>query len=296
MEELVLENIKTAIKEELGIADEVKNLSKNLGNEILNNLTYARKQYNEALKLNFKKNSFKFEIFDEVFTINYTCFFCRDSNDYLKLRGLLGGKNSYNERMFYLNFAFIYGQVEEKSFYDTIQHEVEHIYQIFKKGDSLISSQTINQLYNISANILTKGTKNEIIYKVAQSIYISMDFEQDAFVNGLYSLLLNSGMALGLMNVFKESDCYAYFKILNQNYMDLNNSYTEENDNLVRKTFGISLKTVLYSLQQAIKRFENKIGKVYIKAHKDLSEDMHKRGYMFDMHPKDFMDTPWIIL
>lgn len=305
--DIIYEKVKQEIMEELSISNDVIEATKNAENLILTNIRQVPMMIDNNLNIKFKSNEIKFEMFEQIFNLNYCGYFCHnyDEINMLVQKGNLTSHIDYDKKTFLIKFAFINGFPEERTFNDSLQHEIEHAYQIFRKGESLLSSQTIRNLYNKAADILRGNikTNNIFIIKAAQIIYIGMNFEQDAFVNGMYAFLMKSKYTDEMLYRLNQSDAYQYFKTIKLNFQDIDENIDENSEIEIYNIFGIKYKTLRYVFEEAIKRFQNKIGKVYVKAYQDflknnpnqkLSESLtfpnivKNRKYFFNKNSKSF--------
>lgn len=159
----------------------------------------------------------------------------------------------------------ITGQLDSAAALDTIQHEVEHVYQGLM-GSSLIT--TYNDLYTTAANNL--NNKDERIRTLAFLIYNSQTFEIDAFVNGLYGFLMQQNGFIDYDTICK---CPLYERLLTyrtllSNVLDDKEKY----EDVCRLMFRKTLYQIIKSALKGEKYMMNKIGKVIVKARKDRQE------------------------
>lgn len=261
--------IKQVIKEELSISNDVIYITNNLCDIIEKRLKNCDKSYDNTYNCNFANGDFIYKILDYDFSINYTCYYCSNNQQIKSLseNNKIFATSSFTDKNITINFIIIQGQIEEKSFYDSMQHEVEHMYQSIKKGELLIDDEN-DFRYKKIKYILANGTRNRFEYSIAICLYLSRSIEQDGFVNGLYNLLMKGNLQT-IDEYLKQSDAYAYLYTLKLTINDLKN----ENDDdfyLALKNFSLTKETLFQIAEKGFKRFQIKIGKIYTRARNDM--------------------------
>lgn len=268
----ILNTIKSVINEELGISDIVKEETIKLTNEIIKHLTgiiWVIDDY--AIK--HKTNNFNFKIFEKDILIKFDLINFRTVDNVTKLIENYDITSGYNKHKNILYFTFIMydGMIDKRTFNDSIQHELTHIYQSLKRGNFILSDKNSNLYDKIvelsKINNLTKNQKN-----IVKALYLTFKIEQEAFVNGFYSYLINN-QDEQLSLIISQSDAFKYLKLLefiknNLNDQGLNNDIGK---------ILIELNKTKNWFEQIINKSHNellhKIGRTIIKFNKDTSKN-----------------------
>lgn len=185
------EMVSNIINEMLSVSDDVVSETESIVSDILDRLPNFKNEwttvsnghqclncqmhipiFGETYLLNFEVHSFRYGFYDN--SIAY------------------GASVSFDSKIFNLTSCLIDGEMIEETFSDSIQHEVEHIFQRIKKGKTLLASNK-STFYDICVNNLSSMDYDGFIADLAYIGYLSFECEQDAFANELYSYLKNGG-------------------------------------------------------------------------------------------------------
>ena len=278
--EIVENEINNLLKEEQGIADVVYSDSvkiAKLATEI-SKKTIPQK-YNSYTK---RKFSFTFKIFDEL-EINFIFNFYNFAN-YESFENNVGnlnlqGSSSLNDRQININYFAINGLVDDKSFYDQLQHELSHLYRAYKKGTPLLSSKR-SKLYNTSVELMQSN--NPYFKMVGKIVYLSFFEEQNGYENGTYNLLMANADYGNLKDIFTQSDAYKGLSELNYyNYLLENNKF-DDNDleqiNIALSRINKNIEWLKNILPKTIHSFSKKLSRVYYKANNDIRKKFIVNG------------------
>ncbi len=169
----------------------------------------------------------------------------------------------------------ISGTIDEKELSDTIQHEINHIFQKIKGKKSNIKKDT---LYYKIRSIFSIETDEEI-NTIANALYYSFDDEQDSFVNGLYAYLMSSGLIVPWDKIKKNTLVYKGLESMKKSLIFLE----KINDEKIKQYFGISKNKCISIIEKGMQRFQNKIGKVLIKHRKEMlvKENINYCNFLF---------------
>ena len=148
---------------------------------------------------------------------------------------------------------------------ETIQHEVEHMFQQIRMGHSFGG----DQLYGKIKTDMESGYKNRS--KVARLLYYTLKPEQEGFINGLYAFLMDS-MEPYTEELLKKSETW-------DNYLFSKNTLKEIKENAELKSifneyfndYGITIGEIETELDNLLHR----IGRVVIK----VKQDKAKQGW-----------------
>lgn len=278
--EIVENEINKLLSEEQGIADIVYSDSikvAKLASDI-SKKTIPQK-YNGYTKRNF---SFTSKIFNELeikFIFNFYNFANYESFENNVMNLNLQGSSSLNDKQININYFAINGLVDDKSFYDQLQHELSHLYRAYKKGTPLLSSKR-SKLYNTSVELMQSN--NPYFKMVGKIVYLSFFEEQNGYENGTYNLLMVNADYSNLKDIFIQSDAYKGLSELNYyNYLLENNKF-DNNDleqiNIALSRINKDINWLKSILPKAIHSFSKKLSRVYYKANNDIRKKFIVNG------------------
>lgn len=293
LNEHVKQRIKIVINEELGIAEKVKMAVYDVIEQIkesLKNPITTKMLYNNVKLVNSKLKVDGFEKIVNVYVNYYNFYDKRAFYEHCNEYEIEGGRY-IGKRMVEINCYGISGGIDEQklfdSVYDTIGHEMEHQYQGFNGSYGLNNGVP---LYDIVSYYIgyADGTIERII---ADMLYGSFDFEQDAFVNGMYFYLKKIGDIIPEWSDVMDTDAYHRLCKMKIGYKKLqNNINNPEWIKICKKGFKKNPSDILHIVYGGIKRLESKIGKVFIKLRKDFIEESNDFPYHM-LRNKYFLDT-----
>lgn len=279
--------INEAINEELGIADEVRDKSAKLRDDVINRLKNIEKSIVES-GVSEKKDNFQIEIANKKVFVQVHYYNFRDKTYYLnfiKKSGPIGHSSLSNDGRFnviLLNFYSISGYIDEKDLYDSIQHEVEHIFQQVKAKKTFGKSDLYLYAYK---NLSNEQLENRILALIS---YMSNKFEQDGYINGLYAFLKDNYKLMATRDDIKESPVYSKltdliyakdFLIKNKNNVKL-----KEEIEYYQKNFNLNYNEFIRLVTSSINDITKKIGRTIIK----FKNDMLKSGTHYSLPKNGF--------
>lgn len=185
------EMVSNIINEMLSVSDDVVSETESVVSDILDRLPNFKNEWTTVSNGHQCLNcQMHISIFGETYLLNlevhsFRYGFYDNSIAY-------GASVSFDNKIFNLTSCLIDGEMIEETFSDSIQHEVEHIFQRIKKGKTLLSLNK-STFYDICVNNLSSMDCDGFIADLAYIGYLSFECEQDAFANELYSYLKNGG-------------------------------------------------------------------------------------------------------
>lgn len=185
------EMVSNIINEMLSVSDDVVSETESIVSDILDRLPNFKSEWTTVSNGHQRLNcQMHISIFGETYLLNlevhsFRYGFYDNSIAY-------GASVSFDNKIFNLTSCLIDGEMIEETFSDSIQHEVEHIFQRIKKGKTLLTSNK-STFYDICVNNLSSMDCDGFIADLAYIGYLSFECEQDAFANELYSYLKNGG-------------------------------------------------------------------------------------------------------
>lgn len=266
--------INEAINEELGIADEVRGKSAKLRDDVINRLKNIEKSIVES-GVSEKKDNFQIEIANKKVFVQVHYYNFRDNMYYLNFIKKYGNiehssiSNNGRFNIISINFYSISGYINEKDLYDSIQHEVEHIFQQVKAKKTFGESNLYLYAYN---NLNSDQIEKRALALIS---YMSNKFEQDAYVNGLYAFLKSDfRYANATRDDIQQSPVYEQltnlieaknFLIKNKNNANLQNEISYYKDK-----FNLNYNDFIRLATSSINEISKKIGRTIIKFKKDM--------------------------
>ena len=266
-----IELLKQIIKEELSVNNEVITIVQKICNKIIKTIPTIEgvnlKNKNRVVKrkFNIKETILNNSIMIQVTNYNFVTpdeIYRNPKLDYeTSTSSSDGGKYNF----IFITCYSVNGKVDMKSLYDTVYHEVEHIFQA-QKGNKQI--KTFDALYQILPEYL--NCKNYSLKHASRVLYYSYTYEQDAFVNGLYGFISQLGIIPQWKDI-KTSQAYKSIEKLRNAIVFLQKNINNENYNEeIKKTFNYTIPQLIKIGKQTEKRFLEKLGKVLIKHRNEM--------------------------
>ena len=203
-------DLKKVIQEELGINNKVVEISKEIYDKILENITNIGVEKNDTFS---KQNiSFSYNIDDCKITISvtYRNFYDKESfNFHNKPYITEGGSVMVSKNLFFcfLNIYGISGTIAKDKAIETIQHEIEHIFQQKQMGKRFGNE---NMYAKIKSDF---DSDDEDRSKVGLLLYYSLKSEQEGFVNGLYAYLMDKNEPYNDELIFSSETWVIYLRM-----------------------------------------------------------------------------------
>ena len=244
LKSIIREEINRLLNEELSISDEVKNIS----DEIVNNFINGN--------FNFVYNFYNIGEYNVIGKLDEVEYINKKSNALCNIQN----------RTLTFQVPIYNGEIVKNTLQGCVQHEIEHLFQISMMGNT---SKSYNKIYEKAVEIFS-NSDDYYERSLAQYIYCCSTMEQDAFVNELYSLL---------MNVFSSKNAEAEVLTNSQAYkalatiMDVKNEMTDASDNYsyvnAFKAYGKSPKWFVRLGINAEKRLKQKIKNAILESRSD---------------------------
>jgi hypothetical protein len=263
--------MKRIILERKSISDLVVNLTNKVGNRIIESSKRKKIKRSRQTNMNYVEGHFKIRVDDflkgkNLLSVNYIMYFFQSQdvyNVFLKTDGEnLNSEADPDTNAIKLVSGFINNTIFD-DFYETISHELEHLYQ-YGKG-----MEKRNDLYERVRELLECGRNNIDAYYVGLSCYYSFKHEQDAFVHQFYTRL-NQNNIRGK---------YEDFIVNYQPYQTMNKAYDilltyQDNQRLMKSInyLGFTRKKFLNLVYYRLKRFDNKLYNAYNRYMKETME------------------------
>lgn len=280
MDKLLLESVQ----EELGVADNVRDTAFTITTHLLGfNGKYDRKKLTNGVSTNTFKWSESFQ--NEKINIcaeNYYFSDKKTMTEYRKNFKKPSNRYDYKEKTLKIYTDFVNDTTNSWNLNGSIQHELEHLYQDFMKGEHINNTN----LYNFGVNFFNSG--NPELKELAQAVYYSEDKEIYALANQCYRYLYDS---------LDYSDYGTYLKATEQT--PLYKAYTKMKNTLQRlngdmatpkydglwKRLGITSEVLCRRVNFGYKKIIKYIGRAIVKAAKDKKETIERNDTHFEETP-----------
>ena len=188
----IISEIRQRINEELSINNEVRQASFKLIETINEHMKSVPKQYFANINgTSYRIGDLKETILNTTINIHYRLVNFKDKHFYeMAIDKLPSFPNSYNKKTntLSLDIISISGNIDQNTYVDTIQHEIEHMFQENKRDKPFNE----DALYKMAMFLKTNFIDDKVAYRIGDLLYFTRQCENDAYVNGLYSLLVDN--------------------------------------------------------------------------------------------------------
>ena len=251
---------KKILLEYKSISDAVMKLTDIVGKGIINDASKQEMKRSKQTDVNFIENEYQIKISgylrnNDILTVHYIMYCLETQREYYILLPKLG-ENANSEADSETNTikivsAFI-GNDVSTDFYETISHELEHLYQ-YGKG-----MKKREGLYDKAVAMVSN--KDDWAKYVGLCCYYSFKHEQDAFVHQFYTFLQKSHKQDSFENYLNEFQPY---KMVNYAYDFVINN--QDNNNVMKliNELGFSRKKFINLIYYRINRFDTKLYNAY---------------------------------
>ena len=259
------------LSEESSINNEVIGITNSIINEFNTNIKDRERQY---IKEGIYKSKFvkDIEIWGYKVMVDISYIHFRNRNIFEREKDNIKHSTSIitfpgrNRSFIIITTYGVSGNVKLNDLSDSLQHEFNHLFQA-SKGSTTITNTSFKSLYNIVNNNLKSN--NELLSKIAWSLYYSYDFEQDGFINGAYSFFMQDEKYPNWEEM-RELPLYNAILTLRNNLKYLKNrEISREEDSLIKSAFNINYNYAIKFCERGLKRFVRKIYNVLRKIQKD---------------------------
>lgn len=246
-----LNSLREILFEEMSISDEVRDLTYAIGYKIESDFKLAQKYKENGVSV--KKGNFDFEKDGIELNIDWKAFYYNiPEEEDLPEKGANFRKDKDGNATIHVDFIVNNGKIERKRLYQSLQHELSHLFEFQNKGNGFKNQDRYDLAYDI---LLHSGTG--VRYDINLVIYLSFKEEQVAFGNGAYSFLMRSrDFDSGFENAIKQTKIFKYLGYVKDIYQDILNRspYDDEvlsalnEHNLTREQFLVIARRTLKNL------------------------------------------------
>lgn len=297
LEECVCNDLNKYITEELSISDNVKQASELVIQEINTNIRNTKSTPINFNGVTYKTNHFDTIKYNKKITIIYKYFNYKDMDIFKLYKKTIEDKFKNENKTGFDTISLTIESVDNYIFpqtlNDTIYHEMEHIFQKTMSGKPFGGKE----LYELAISF--KNSSDIYEKTLANIIYLTRRYEQDAYVNGLYGTMIDLD---DVDYAVRTSDVYGALLQLRNDYNLLYK--TDKNDINLNNALGYYHK-FNYTYDRFLKEASNgiininkKIGRIISKYKNDRTKtnDIHvKESYVFSNPSRysQFLITPY---
>lgn len=264
------------LNESLTVNNNVKLIASEIKNQLLmrlkNDSIAMSKQFNHILKkgiFTYFTNgklpikSFKVKYYVTLYSTKRN-YMCAIENSTMNINS----ECDYENNLIILRLAMLDGNLTRES-YGVIEHEVNHFLQ-----NSL--GQTKNEtLYGKIQTVLENGTNFE--KRLAYALYLTFNTEISSFAVQYYSFLKNNNIPLQYVyDDFPVDEGNPYNDFID-NKLIINSKKNQITDIQIKNLFGISKKQYFSRIENADKRYKNKMMKAATKYRDELHEMLFRK-------------------
>ena len=278
--EKIINDINNIIVENLSISNELSKSAYKVIDEIKKDIQSERPQLVNIKGVTYKTNTVSINIEAIKQVVNITYYYYNFMTEILKRQGIgrIRSQNQVDENTITITIISVANKIDTNTLHDSIYHELEHMYQLSKRGKSFIENR--NDIYYHAHDLMHSLQPNTLGYMIAACLYLSETFEQDAYVNGMYGAVMGKiNNFWDIMKEFKNTSAYNGIKSFEQ-YLNLIKTYRDETIQTLNTYFyeyNISYDDMIKYFEDRLKRFETKIGKVITKMQEDYKEQNKDR-------------------
>lgn len=265
--------INDILNEELSISNDVNDLTIKIKNLISND--YARNiGYERCYTILYK--GFNREVFSNEITINYAnksiivvYYVLEDASQEITKQYNSLFNSTSNNRILRLELYLTShnNKINWKKNSKDLQHEVEHLFQLIKKGKDLLSDKQFSE-YNKLKSLTTYDDYYDQI--IGYTYYYYNKAERNAIINGLYREIIDlntDGLVTDPLEIIKKSPYYHNIQIIKNTIENHKNHEQLENK---LKNINKTLKQYLRIANIVIDEYSKAFGRLLYKVKKDI--------------------------
>lgn len=273
----------TVLNESLTIASDVSRMCMKAGGEIINDISNTKPLIRCGGE-KVRKGVYHYQDTFISFDVDWIVRYLSSENELLEsysTGGINVGKHLITVTIFAVN-----GNINEASLFETLQHEIFHLFEWRKMQHDYLDREAYNHAYNIIRN--REPDDESIETMVNRIIYISFAFEQRAFTNGAYQVLMSGGIGdydEKFANLIKETKIYKWLtacRIYREKISRIPESNKDLSDSL--SEYGLTKQGILERADITIESMLRFIGRVRAKAMIDYRK-LHNINEYVDVNP-----------
>lgn len=274
-EEQLRNIVHEALCESMSISDDVLMVTHNVMRAIRNELN--KKEGQDGITTGV----FSIRLFNSTFSVQWTLY------DKTKIdTPPIGASIDFKNKILSLDLIKDNNGLNKGALADSLQHEIEHLYQKLKRPNEEIFNDKDSDLYEKVVKQLSITKPKTLEHNIARCIYLMFNAEQDAYANGLYAMLVNDSY-YNFNHNCHNNHAVSQLRFLTDFYNKTIDLKIEENndDEYINalEPFNRSITWFLNHLDKAIRRFSRKLSRVKDKAYSELNDEMVVESMMYSV-------------
>lgn len=266
---------KDILKEELGISNEVNELTIRVKNLISSD--FAKNKDNNL----FYKRIKGFEVFSNkidisfnniVLKITYVILISNNTNEINSFKKSFDSEIALDNKTLFLYLTTTnIGKINWKIHSMTVQHEIEHFFQTYKRGESLLNKSEMEKYKQYISLIKSDNIYDKVIGYI---FYFYVNAERDALVNGLYRKIMELNDEWRIYEPSEVLKEYGPYKTLSSIRYLMSNWDSEDINKMEQRLQNINKTYSSFSkiVEKVYSNYIRGFAKVLCKANKDLTE------------------------
>lgn len=251
--------LKSVIEEELGISNEVKLLANKMARKIA-------EDYKPGYTLKVTPFSEKCGEYTILFDMRDFDKMSEASREGVEYKGV-----TYFTKKEIRVFGFtVKGRLLLPNLYEVLQHELKHVYDLYKSGrNGFLKKKKDAETYTVAAAQAINKSLPEEQRAIGYAVYLSHNFEGQAFESGTYGYLMNQDLHFIGDEVEAVKDTMYYKRLMFVRYAydfiwnneerarEIAESIYGKNLNWLKRTVGASLKMTRRQIGRAVAKVRN---------------------------------------
>ena len=267
--------LKGILNEELSISNDVNNLTLKIKSVIGDD--YKRNNANPTLyktihhRLNLVVFFNKIVVTYNDMNIEVLYHVLDTENEELTKLYLSKFPSRTNNEKLHLTFYFVGDddKINWKIGAEHVQHEVEHLFQLYKKEKPILSDEKMKEY-----NKLNSLTNSDDFYEqvIGYTYYYYIKAERNAIINGIYRYIIDAntnGEIVNPLQMIKDTQYYNNIQIIKKVINDNNHHLNLENKLL---NYNKTLKSFLRIANRMVDEYTKAFGRLLYKVKKDIEE------------------------
>ena len=265
--------IDSRINEELTIADELSKAANNMIILIENDIKACKALINRKDGYFYKNGCMSYKCFNKIIYTEYHYYNFFNNicykNSHEKIPQI--NRNNNIDRISIVIFA-VSGNILGTTLYDTIYHELEHIFQQTKANKVFTKSDMYDYVVRRKNEVEVSNPE----YLICDSLYLTYNFERDAYINGAYGFLMHTCKSyMDVDKAIENTDLYQAIEMLKFYYSIIYKNrikFIEALSSQKYRSYGITVNNLLKKIKQSINSYEDKLRKMKRKAKQDIAK------------------------
>lgn len=266
---------KNILNEELSISNDVNNITTKIKSAVSNDYKKNKDDLTKYKPIDKKLD----DVFYNELDINYNNIIIKvvyyvlntsEEKTFRYYKGKYASKSRNTEFHLTLFLTGYNGVINWKLNSMSLQHEVEHLYQLYKKKKPLLSSDKMKDYNNIEFLMDSDDFYDNI---VGFTYYYYFKIERNANINGLYRKIMDAnedGVFVDPMEIIKDSLYYQNVQFIKKTIQDSTKLPLIEKSLL---KINKSLKSYLRVANRMIDEYTKAFGRLLYKTKKDIEKE-----------------------